>query len=146
MVLLLSLIGLNFFLEKVQPKPLPAHLTLHINQFGILTMEELIPIVLFISMFGVIGYVTRVISDNRVRREMIVNKVSEDIIQKLFLENRAEDFNSNLKWGIVSVALGTALAIIQMTELTSEEPLTFGLGFLAAGFGLLAYYGLKRNG
>ena len=130
----------------MQPSGLQPHLTLHINQFGTPIMEELIPIVLFISMFGVIGYVTRVISDNRVRREMVTNQASEDIIQKLFLENRAEDFNSNLKWGIVSVALGIALAIIQMTELTSEDPLTFGLGFLAAGFGLLAYYGLKRNG
>ena len=109
-------------------------------------MDALVPIVTFMSMFGVIGYVTRIISDNRVRREMVSNQVSEAIIQKLFLENRAEDFNSNLKWGIVSVALGIALAIIQVTELTSEEPLTFGLGFLAAGFGLLAYYGLKRNG
>jgi len=109
-------------------------------------MEALTPIVLFISMLGVISYVTRVISDNRVRREMVTNQVSEDIIQKLFLENRAEDFNSNLKWGIVGVALGIAPVVIQMTELTSEEPLTFGLGFLAAGLGLLTYYGLKRNG
>jgi hypothetical protein len=108
-------------------------------------MEELIPIVLFISMFGVIGYVTRVISDNRLRREMVNNQVSADVIQKLFLENRAEDFNSNLKWGFVSVALGVALAIIQFTGLTSEDPLTFGLGFFAAGGGLLAYYGLKRK-
>lgn len=130
----------------MQPNGLRTHLTLHINQFGISTMDALIPIVTFMSMFGVIGYVTRIISDNRVRREMVSNQVSEAIIQKLFLENRAEDFNSNLKWGIVSVALGIALAIIQVTELTSEEPLTFGLGFLAAGFGLLAYYGLKRNG
>lgn len=108
-------------------------------------MEELIPIVLFISMFGSIGYVTRVISDNRLRREMINNRVSEDIIQKLWIENRAEDFNSNLKWGIVSVALGIALAIIQFSGLSSEEPLTFALGFFAAGGGLLTYYGLKRT-
>jgi hypothetical protein len=108
-------------------------------------MEELIPIVLFISMFGAFAYVTRVISDNRARREMINSQASEEIIQKLFLDNRAEDFNSNLKWGIVSVALGLALAIIQFTGLTSDDPLTFALGFFAAGGGLLTYYGLMRN-
>lgn len=118
---------------------------LHIAQFGTLKMEELIPIVLFISMFGSIAFITRVISDNRLRREMIKNQVSEDIIQKLWIENRAEDFNSNLKWGIVSVALGIALVIIQFSGLRSDEPLTFALGFFAAGGGLLAYYGLKRN-
>jgi len=108
-------------------------------------MEEMVPIVMFISMFATLSYITRVISDNRVRRELVANQVSPEVIQKLFLENRAEDFNTNLKWGMVSVALGLALVIIQFTGLNSEEPLTFGIGFLAAGGGLLAYYGLKRE-
>lgn len=107
-------------------------------------MAELVPVVLFIMMFGVIGYITRVLSDNRVRRELIGNEVGSDVIQKLFLENRAEDFNSNLKWGIVSVSLGAALAIIQFTGLGSDEPLTFGIAFIAGGLALLCYYLLMK--
>lgn len=103
-------------------------------------MEALVPIVLFIMMFGVIGYITRVISDNRVRRELVSREVSPEVIQKLFLENRAEDFNSNLKWGMVSVALGIALVVIQFTELGGDEPLTFGIAFITGGMALLAYY------
>jgi hypothetical protein len=99
-------------------------------------METLVPIVLFIMMFGVIGHITRVISDNRVRREL----VSPEVIQKLFLENRAEDFNSNLKRGMVSVALSMALVIIQFTELGGDKPLTFGIAFITGGMALLAYY------
>ncbi len=107
-------------------------------------MEELVPVVLFIMMFGVIGYVTRILSDNRVRRELIGKEVDSEVIQKLFLENRAEDFNSNLKWGIVAVALGIALAIIQFTGLGSDEPLTFGIAFIAGGIALLSYYMLMK--
>ena len=103
-------------------------------------MEALVPIVLFVMMFGVIGYVTRVISDNRVRRELVGREVSPEVIQKLFLDNRAEDFNSNLKWGMVSVALGLALTVIQFSDLRGDEPLTFGIAFIAGGVALLGYY------
>lgn len=108
-------------------------------------MENLIPIVLFVMMFGVIGYTTKIISDNRVRRELVHKDVDQDIIQKLFLENRAEDVFSNLKWGIVAVALGLALTVIQVTELSSEEPLTYGIVLIAGGASLLAYYRLRQN-
>jgi hypothetical protein len=103
-------------------------------------MEALIPIVLFISLFGAIAYTTKIISDNRVRRELMNKDVDKDIIQKLFLENRAEDINSNLKWGIVAVFLGTALTVIQFTGLSSEEPLTYGITLIAGGIALLVYY------
>ena len=108
-------------------------------------MEALIPIVMFITLFGVIGYTTRIISDNRVRREFAAKNIDQEIIQKLFLENRAEDINSNLKWGIVSVALGIALAVIQFTGLSAEEPLTFGIAFIASGVALLSYYMLRQQ-
>ncbi len=108
-------------------------------------MEDLIPIVLFVTLFGVIGYTTRIISDNRVRRELVGKNVDQEIIQKLFLEHRAEDINSNLKWGIVAVALGLALAVIQFTGLSSEEPLTFGIASIAGGSALLFYYMLRQR-
>ena len=108
-------------------------------------MEDLIPLVLFITMFGAIGYTTRIISDNRVRRELIGKNVDHEVIQKLFLENRAEDFNSNLKWGIVSVSLGVALIIIEFSGLRIEQPLTFGIAFISAGLALLSYYTLMRR-
>ncbi len=108
-------------------------------------MENLIPITLFLSLFGSMAYVVRIISDNRVRREMVANHVTGEVIEKLFLENRAEDINANLKWGIVTVAIGLSLAVIHFTDLSGDEPLAYSLTLISAGAGLLLYYLLRSK-
>ena len=104
---------------------------------------NLIPIIIIPAFFLCIGYVTRVISDNRIRRELINNNVPADLIQKLFLENRAESISANLKWGIVMFAIGLALAVIQASHLSEGEPLTYGVVFMFGGGGLLLYYVIR---
>ena len=106
---------------------------------------ELVPIIIIPALFYCIGYITRVISDNRIRRELLNNQATEDIIEKLFLANRAEAISTNLKWGIVLIALGLSLALIQLTGLDGEEPLTYGLVFIFGGVGLLIYYAIKTR-
>ena len=105
----------------------------------------LVPLIIIPAFFICIAYITRVISDNRIRRELVNNQATEEIIEKLFLANRVEAIGSNLKWGIVLVALGLALALIQMTGLDGDEPLTYGLIFLFSGVGLLIYYAIKMR-
>jgi len=85
---------------------------------------ELIPIIIVPAFFFSIAYVTQVISDNRIRREFISNNVSTDIVQKLFVDRRAESISGNLKWGIFIVAIGLALSIIHLARLSADEPLT----------------------
>ena len=106
---------------------------------------ELIPIIVVPAMIFCIAYITRVISDNRVRRELMNNNASSDIIQKLFLENRSSDTTGNLKWGIVSIAIGLALACIKVTNLGENDPLTYGIVFLFGGSGLLLFYVLTNR-
>ena len=105
---------------------------------------ELIPIIIVPAFFFCIAYVTQVISDNRIRREFIKNNVSADIVQKLFLDNRAESISGNLKWGIIMVAIGLALSVIHSTRLSEDEPLTYGIVFMFGGGGLLLYYVVRR--
>ena len=62
---------------------------------------ELIPIIIVPTFFFCIAYITQVISDNRIRREFISKNVSADIIQKLFVDKRAESVSGNLKWGLL---------------------------------------------
>ncbi len=80
------------------------------------------------------------ISDNRIRREFIGKNVSADIIQKLFVDKRAESVSGNLKWGVVMVAVGFALSIIHLARLSADEPLTYSIVFIFAGGGFLLYY------
>ena len=102
--------------------------------------EELIPIIIVPALFYCIAYISRVISDNRIRREFLQNNASSEIIQKLFIDNRDADTSGNLKWGLVSVAIGLALAVIQVTNLRDHDPLTYGLIFIFGGGGLLLSY------
>ena len=101
---------------------------------------ELIPIIIVPSFFFCIAYITQVISDNRIRREFISKNVSADIIQKLFVDKRAESVSGNLKWGVVMVAVGFALSIIHLARLSADEPLTYSIVFILAGGGFLLYY------
>ncbi len=102
--------------------------------------EDLIPIIIVPAMLLCIYAITRVISDNRIRRELINNSVPADLVQKLFLDNRAEAISGNLKWGIVMVAIGLALSVIQIRDVGEDEPFTYVVIFMFGGAGLLVYY------
>lgn len=102
--------------------------------------EELIPIVLFITFFGSIAFITRVISDNRVKRELVNMKADRETIDYLMLQSPLPNRDGSLKWGIVSVAAGLAFALIHYMGLDGEDAMTYALLFVFAGGGLLVHY------
>jgi hypothetical protein len=50
-----------------------------------------------------------------------------------------------LKWGIVAVATGAALVLIQMLPYERDEPIILGIILLFVGIGLLVYYSMARK-
>ena len=106
---------------------------------------ELIPIVIVPAFFLCIAFIVRIVSDNRIRRELLTSNASNEIIQKLFLDKPDEGITVNLKWGIVSVAIGLSLAIIQLSHLSGRDPLAYGVVFIFGGVGLLLYYTLRAR-
>ena len=107
--------------------------------------EELIPIVLFITFFGSISFITRVVSDNRVKRELISMKTDKESIEYLLSQAPASQHESSLKWGIVTVALGIAFALIHLLGLDGEDPMTYAIMFIFGGGGLLGHYAFKAG-
>jgi hypothetical protein len=107
--------------------------------------EELIPIVLFITFFGSIAFITRVISDNRVKRELVSMKADKDTIDYLLLQAPVQQHESSLKWGIVTVALGLAFALIHVLDFDGNDPMTYAIMFIFGGGGLLGHYVLKAG-
>ncbi|MCB1691132.1 MAG: hypothetical protein KDI19_00125 [Pseudomonadales bacterium] len=105
---------------------------------GILALS--IPIVFVIT----VGLVTRWISDNRVRRELITANAPAEVVAGL-MKRPPENVESSLKWGIVSMAIGVALAIIHVAGLDADDPLSFGIVFFCGGAALLAFYFLMSN-
>jgi len=108
-------------------------------------MDNLVPIALFVMFFGVIGYITRVLSDNRVRRELMHINPDKDTVDFMLLRARQENPEINLKWGIVCVAIGAALGLIHILGLSEDEAMTYAILFVFGGSGLLGFYGLKSG-
>lgn len=106
---------------------------------------ELVPIIIMPALFWMIAYITSVISDNRVRRKLAESGVSQEVVEKLFLQRRVTDIDAALKWGLVGVAIGIAFAVIAVGGLDVESPMTYAVLFIFAGTGLLGFYGIKRK-
>lgn len=107
--------------------------------------EEMIPIVVCSAFFWCIAYITRVISDNRIKRELIKMKADSQTIDYLMLRSPAEGHEGSLKWGMVIVALGIAFAVIELVGLDGDDPFTWGVLFIFGGGALLSHYALKSR-
>ncbi|HEX6091527.1 MAG TPA: DUF6249 domain-containing protein, partial [Gemmatimonadales bacterium] len=106
--------------------------------------DVIVPIVMFIALAMLILGVARVISDTIIRRRLIAAGNSGDIARMLAAS--AEDrVGGALKWGIVAVAAGAALVIIQLLPYERDEPIVLGIILLFIGIGLLVYYSMARR-
>ena len=106
--------------------------------------EYLVAVVLFISIAVMVLGIARTIADTLIRRRLIEAGNAGDISRMLAAS--AEDRVSGaLKWGIVAVATGAALVLIQMLPYERDEPIVLGIVLLFVGIGLLAYYALARK-
>lgn len=109
-----------------------------------LDTEIIVPTVMFIALAMMILGVARVISDTIIRRRLIAAGNSGDIARMLAAS--AEDrVGGALKWGIVAVAAGAALVIIQLLPYERDEPIVLGILLLFVGIGLLVYYSMARK-
>jgi hypothetical protein len=98
-----------------------------------------------IAFFGSIVLITKIISDNRLRRRIIDARLDPEMVRALLGTSRAATRRQGaLKWGLVAGAIGLALLLIGILSL-SGEPLGFGLVTLAAGAGLLVYYAIANR-
>ena len=105
---------------------------------------ELVPIIIA-SFFAAIAYISLVLSDNRVKRELINMKADKETIDHLLLQAPAQNNEGSFKWGLVAVALGSSLAMIHVLDLGQGEPMTYALLFIFGGAGLLGHYALKAG-
>mgnify|MGYP006278320899 CR=1 FL=1 len=102
---------------------------------------ELVPIILFITFFGSIAYIAKVIGDTRIRRKVLEARVSDDVAEAVLNRNwREPSTRSALKWGLVIVALGGGILLIDLFSIGFEAPLAYAILLLATGTALLGYY------
>lgn len=102
---------------------------------------ELVPITLFVAFFGSIAYIAKVIGDTRIRRKVLEARVSADVAEAILDRDwREPSTRSALKWGLVIVALGGGILLIDLFSISFEAPLAYAILLLATGTALLGYY------
>lgn len=98
--------------------------------------HDLIPL----TVFFVIAYVVKVISDNKIRKLAIEKGMVNEDIKYLYFDRFEGKVPSSLKWGFVLIGIGLALFIAQMAPSSMTEEITIGGMFFFAGVGLVIYY------
>jgi hypothetical protein len=111
-------------------------------------MEDiLVPITIFVTFFGSIAYIAKVIGDTRIRRKVLEARVSADVAEAILSGGWKEpSTRSALKWGLVIVSLGVGLLLVDVFGIDFESPLAYAVLLLATGTALLGYYVIERDG
>ncbi|MEO7478577.1 MAG: DUF6249 domain-containing protein [Lysobacteraceae bacterium] len=99
-------------------------------------LAELIPMVLFVCIVMAI----KIVVEARLRKKMVENHTSEDLVKQMLLADEQARRLSALKWGLVLTTVGVAFGLVSALRLDSNNPGSFGLLIGAAGVGMLAYH------
>ena len=109
-------------------------------------MEEvLIPIVVVPNIFFALYMVIRTISDNNLRRKLIDKGLLDENARLLFEKRYADFVPNSLKWGMVLIALGSAILIGQLVPRSFQAEITVSGMFILGGLALVAYYFLATK-
>jgi hypothetical protein len=108
--------------------------------------ETLVPLALFLAIAFTIVSVTRLVSEGRTRRRLIEAGVTPELVRSLTAAQGQDlGLHNALKWGLVMLALGVALIVVQFVPFRPDEPIAFGIVLVFVALGLLAYYAAGRR-
>ncbi len=99
-------------------------------------VEDLIPL----SIFFVIAYVVKLLSDNKIRRLAIEKGMVNEEIKNLYTDRFEGKIPASLKCGFVLIGIGLSVFIGQIVPSDMTEEITVGGMFLFADLGLIIYY------
>ncbi|MGB0514147.1 MAG: hypothetical protein ACPGJE_04825 [Wenzhouxiangellaceae bacterium] len=93
----------------------------------------LIPVILIVA----IVLIVRTLSDAALRRRLTETQTDAEVIRALLETGRRQREQSALSWSVMLIAVGSAAVMIGALDIGSDNPIAFGLLFIAAGFGIL---------
>lgn len=109
-------------------------------------MEDIVVFFVPLGFFAMIAYIAKVIGDTRIRRKVLEARVSADVADAILNQSWKEPSTlSALKWGLVIVALGAGLLLVDVFGIDFESPLAYAVLFLGTGAALLGYYLIERD-
>ena len=108
--------------------------------------ENLVPLGLFVSIVVLCTSLAKIISDGRTRRRLIEAGATADVVRAVTPAVRDDlGVYSALKWGIVILAGGLALVVIQFMPYRDNDPIVPGILMVFVGGALLIYWAFVRR-
>ena len=109
--------------------------------------EEFTPAIILAVIFGSFIMLIKIVSDNRIRREIIASGKVDENLKYLFIRNgnSVRSPLSSMKWGLVCIAVGTSIILGKLFPYRISDDITFGLIFLLSGIAFLIYYVIAQK-
>lgn len=104
---------------------------------------DLTGIVALIGAFWAPVLIVKIISDNKVRHELINKGLVDENVKYLYSGNLILQPLASVKWGLILIGIGVALFIGRTYRL--HDQIVFGLMFIFAGIGFIVYYFLAKK-
>ena len=106
-------------------------------------MDELIPIVAIISVFGSVIMFVTILTNYSLKRKLIDKGMVNPETANLF---RSENGKQNsLKWGLIILFSGIGLIIIDSMGLDGDEAMPWGIEAVCVSVGFLLYYAIVKR-
>ena len=108
-------------------------------------MEELIPIVAIVSVFGGGILFTKVLTDFFLKRRLIDKEITGDDAGSILRAQTEGSKYSGLKWGLITLSAGVGLIIINYVPYDGDTPFPYGVLAICISLGFLAYYYMMKD-
>ena len=106
-------------------------------------MLELTPVLIVGIIFGSVVLLVKISSEYKTKNNLINKGLVDEKIKFLYNKPVGNYAKSNVKWGMILIGIGLALALEEFIHLSDETML--GLMFLFAGAAFLIYYVMVKN-
>jgi len=107
--------------------------------------SNLAPLLAAAIFLSTIAFIVKVISDNRVRHQLIQKGLVDENVKQLYAHGGVVRKGASLKWGIFLVAIGLGLVLIRLVPDVFYDEGAFGLLFIFGGIALFAHYFLAKK-
>lgn len=95
-----------------------------------------------VSIFFLIGYIVKTISDNRIRKRALENGNLNETIKHLWEKSYANKPLQNVKWSIIFAGVGIVILVSHVFVLA--EAVAIGLSCIVVAIALLVYYKMEK--
>ena len=106
-------------------------------------MEELIPIVAIISVFGSVILFVTILTNYSLKKKLIDKNLVNEGTANLFKSVTSKQ--NALKWGLIILFGGVGLIIIDGMGLDGDDAMPYGIEAVCVSVGFLIYYFMVKD-